>query len=284
MISRIGPGQYARTGAVADTLINAGITPALAVEIDIAVQNRLRNQSVVQMGRVRPIGDWDPESVRRETAAELESRFEALPGTGRTVALVGPPGSGKTTSLVKLAIAEGLKARRQVRVISTDHYRIAAAAQLQTYSEILALPFTLAETTVALEHAVDSAPPDALVLIDTPGYTAASAEESGDELATFLRHRQDIDTHLVLTASTRPADLRRTVDAFARFRPTRLLFTHLDETDSSAAIFCEAARTGLPLSYFGTGQLVPEDLEPACKSRVIDWLVRELPQPCEAVA
>jgi flagellar biosynthesis protein FlhF len=79
-------------------------------------------------------------------------------------------------------------------------------------------------------------------------------------------------------------DLRRVADLFEAFRPTKLLFSHLDETDSTAAIFSEAARTGKPLSFFSTGQLVPEDLESASKSRVTESLVLELPQPCEAVA
>jgi flagellar biosynthesis protein FlhF len=171
-----------------------------------------------------------------------------------------------------------------VRLISTDNYRIATAAQLQTYAELLGAPFTLAETTTALAHAIDSAPADALLLIDTPGFSAASMDESGTELAGFFRGRQDIDTHLVLTASMRLADLRRVVDRFEAFQPAKLLFTRLDETDSSAAIFSVAARTAKPLSFFGTGQLVPEDLEPAQKEKVTRLLARELPQPCEAVA
>jgi flagellar biosynthesis protein FlhF len=83
----------------------------------------------------------------------------------------------------------------------------------------------------------------------------------------------------------RPSDLRRVVDLFEAFRPAKLLFTHLDEADSTASMFSEAARTGKPLSFFATGQLVPEDLEAATKARVTESLVLELPlQPCEAVA
>ena len=287
MVSRIGSAGAAPTAhshPVADALLKTGIDPQLAAEIDLAVQQKLRNRNPIQNGRVKPISDWDPATVAQEAAAEMEARFEVLPEIGRVAALVGPPGAGKTTTLIKLAITQGLAARRRVHLISTDHYRIAAAAQLQTYAQILGTPFTLAETAAALAHAIEAAPPEALVLIDTPGHTAASLEESGSDLAAFLAGRQDIDTHLILTATHRLTDLRRTVDLFQRFAPAKLLFTHLDETDSTAAIFSEAARTRKPLSFFSTGQVVPEDFESASKGRVTGSLVLELPQPCEAVA
>lgn len=286
MVSRIGaPSSSApRTTSVADSLLNAGIAPRLAAEIDLAVQQRLRNRGALQAGRIKPISDWDPATILNEAIAEIQTRFEVAPEAGRVTALVGPPGSGKTTALIKLAVTHGLAAQRPVRLISTDHYRIAAAAQLETYADILGAPFTLAETSVALAHAIEAAPPEALVLIDTPGHTAPSLEESGSDLAGFLSSRQDIDTHLVLTATMRLLDLRRIVDLFEAFRPGKLLFSHLDETDSTAALFSEAARTGKPLSFFSTGQLVPEDFESATKARVTQSLVLELPQPCEAVA
>ena len=264
--------------------MKAGVTRALAAEIDLAVQQRLRGRGPVRIGRPKSMPAWSAVDLNRETLAELESRFEVAPETGRITVLVGPPGAGKTSALVKLAVTRGLAAQRPVRLLSIDHYRIAAAEQLRTYAAILGVPFTLAETTVALAQAIDAAPPETLLLIDTPGYTAASLEESAQDLASFLRGRRDIDTHLVLTASMRQADLQRTVDLFQVFQPAKLLFTRLDETDSTGAMFCEAARTGKPLSFLSTGQVIPEDMEPATKARITSFLVRELPQALEAVA
>jgi flagellar biosynthesis protein FlhF len=269
---------------IGEVLSNAGITQALAAEIDLAVQQRLRSRGVVQIGRPKSMPAWSAEDRIQETIAELESRIEVAPETGRITALVGPPGAGKTSALVKLAVTRGIAAQRPVRLLSVDHYRIAAAEQLRTYAAILGVPFTLAETTVALAQAIDAAPPETLLLIDTPGFTAASLEESGQDLVSFLRERRDIDMHLVLTASMRPPDLERTVDLFQAFQPAKLLFTRLDETDATGSMFCEAARTGKPLSFFSTGQVIPEDMEPATKARIIAHLVQELPKALRAVA
>jgi flagellar biosynthesis protein FlhF len=104
------------------------------------------------------------------------------------------------------------------------------------------------------------------------------------DLAAFLTRRQDIDTHLVLTASMRPDDLHRLADRYAAFSPAKLLFTKLDETTSTAAILCEAAARQLPLSFFSDGLLIPEDIKPASKERIISPLVRHLPDGLRRVA
>src|SRR4051794_33631553 len=158
------------------------------------------------------------------------------------------------------AVAQGLAAGRMVHLLSIDNYRIGGAQQLQAYAAILGVPFTAVDTPLALAGAIASAPPSALVLIDTPGYSAADLRDAGGGLAQFLSNRQDIDTHLVLTASMRAVDVARLARRFDVFRPAKLLFTHLDDTESYASIFCEAARSGRPLSFFCHGQQVPEDL------------------------
>jgi len=77
----------------------------------------------------------------------------------------------------------------------------------------------------------------------------------------------------VLTASMKPADLTRVIDAYEVFRPQRLIFTRLDETGSFGPILNELVRTGKALSFFSTGQRIPEDLETVTRERLVQLLL-----------
>jgi flagellar biosynthesis protein FlhF len=269
---------------VVQALMDAGVEPALAREIVDTARQRLTRLSVPRIGFPRPAAGSDVQNLLVEAAEEISAHFEVNPEIGRVTALIGPPGCGKTTTLVKLAIQQGVARGRAVRLISTDTHRIGGAEQLRAYATILGATFHAVESTAALAQAIEAAAPETLVLIDTPGYSAAMLRDLGGDLAAFLNRRQDIDTHLVLTASTRIEDLHKTARLYDSFRPAKLLFTKLDETNSLAAVFCAAARCNYPISFLCAGQSIPEDLEPASKEKITEALVRQLPSAMEAAA
>jgi flagellar biosynthesis protein FlhF len=222
----------------------------------------------------------DEESALR---SELAGRFHVAGGIGgagigevwsgqKILALAGPSGVGKTTTIAKLAVAYGLRARRPVQLLSMDNYRIAASEQLRSFAAILGVGFQAPETPGALAQAIEECRNKDLILIDTPGYGAGDGANASD-LAAFLAAHPQIETHLVLSCSAKPADLSRVVDWFEIFRPSRLLFTRVDETRTFGAILNESARRGLPVSFLCTGPLVPDDLEVASKERVIDLIL-----------
>jgi flagellar biosynthesis protein FlhF len=282
--SQTESGARRNLARVAGELVEAGVEPALARDIAESVMRRMHRRPVLDISRPRAAMERDDSSLSAELREELAARCPVQSELGPVTALVGPPGAGKTTTLVKLAVSRGLAAGKAVRLVTVDTLRIGAAAQLETFASILDVPFQAVETPAALAQVIDYAPANTLVLIDTPGYSASLFAELGGDLANLLARRQEIDTHLVLTASMRPEALRQAADLYGAFRPSKLLFTHLDEATSYAAMFCEAARRELPLSFFATGQSVPEDLEPADVRRISDALVWQLPKAMQAIA
>jgi flagellar biosynthesis protein FlhF len=273
-----------RQSLIERVLLDAGLEAALAAEIGAAAELRISRRSVLEISRPRKPLEWDPDVVVQETEQEIGDRFRTQSELGRVTLLTGPPGAGKTTTLVKLAVSRGIAGGRAVRIVSADTQRIGAAEQLRTFAAILGVPFQTVESMAALAQSIDSAPAGSMLLVDTPGLSPALLNDLGGNLANLLDSRQDIDTHLVLTANARLIDLERAVERFRMFRPSRLIFTKLDETDSLGAAFSIAARHDKPISYFCNGQLIPEDIQPASRSFLVEALVSRLPEVLRAAA
>jgi flagellar biosynthesis protein FlhF len=189
----------------------------------------------------------------------------------RVIAFVGPTGSGKTTTLAKLATHCRIGKNRSVSIITADTYRIAAIEQIRTFADIvkanLHVVFSADEAALAMKACAR----DDLVFIDTAGRSRRNAEHM-EELKSFLSRMQPDEVHLVLSATTKDSDLAATISRYREIGSDRLLFTKLDETACLGNVFNAVERSAMPVSFLTFGQNVPDDIELAQPARFVERL------------
>jgi flagellar biosynthesis protein FlhF len=181
---------------------------------------------------------------------------------GGVVALVGPTGVGKTTTIAKLAAHYTLRhGPRQVALITTDSYRIGAFEQLRTFAMILDLPVRLVSSREELQDAIAGYSDKSLVLIDTAGMSQRDMRLS-QQFALF-DVAPAIKTYLVLSANAQVAMLEEAVIAFGKAPLAGSILTKVDEATRLGGVFSVLYDHKLPLAYVSNGQRVPEDLQVA---------------------
>lgn len=175
------------------------------------------------------------------------------------VALVGPTGVGKTTTVAKLAYTFSEKSRYKTGIITVDQYRIAAVEQLRTYARIMSIPFRSAQTPAELKECVEAFKAQDVILIDTAGRSQRDTAKI-DELRSFLKVVEPDETHLVLTCTAQPANIVDIVKNFSVFDFNHVILTKLDEAVDFGLILTVMAKVRAGLSYVTTGQRVPGDI------------------------
>jgi flagellar biosynthesis protein FlhF len=178
----------------------------------------------------------------------------------RAVAFIGPPGRGKTTSLVKVAVRYGLGTGTPVRIYSAGAHGVGGAEQMARYAAILGVPFQSIESYDNLQLALNGDRWKGLILIDTPGAVVSDRQEM-EAMMRFFARRPAIERHLVLRADARSADMQYMFSRFRAIQPSRLFFTGVDEVQGLGAVVETMIRGGIPSAFFGTGPRIPEDLE-----------------------
>lgn len=186
---------------------------------------------------------------------------------------VGPTGVGKTTTIAKLASRFALELGRKTLLITLDTYRIGAAEQLRIYADLIGIPLLVVHNTAELDRRLQEHAEAEMILIDTVG-RAHSRLHQLQELAEYVREKEWIEKHLVLSLATKPLDLREITDAYELFFGIdKLLFTKLDETLTSGAAANELVRTQKPLSYMTNGQNVPQDIQIPTPASFAEFIV-----------
>lgn len=189
-------------------------------------------------------------------------------GSGRrVVALVGPTGVGKTTTLAKLAAHYVLGRRQNVALITADTYRVAAVEQLRTYADILGAPLEVVYDAKELEAAVERQRHRELILVDTAGRSPRNVEQM-QELVHDLKVLKADEIYLVLSMTSSPGDAERILESYLPTGVQRVIFTKWDEANTPGMVYNIAYKYKIPLSYITCGQNVPDDIEIADPDKI----------------
>lgn len=249
------------------TLISSGVEAHLAAE--------LTEQINIAHGR-EELGD--EKLIHKELIQRISQKIKVrLPETRRkdrakVVALIGPTGVGKTTTLAKLATSYRFWGDANTAIISADTYRVAALEQIKTFAAIAGLPMEAVYQPGAMPTAIGRHYHRDVLFVDTPGRSQSDTPKL-EELAAFLNAAEADERLLCLSVNIRPEDQLDIIERYSRLNPTGIIFTKLDDSRHPGGVLTVAERTNIPLTYLTCGQNVPDDLVAANPQRLAELLI-----------
>lgn len=236
------------------------VQASVAEEIAQNLVNRVRQTLSIEQ-------QSDPQRVREELARFIAERLPVcgpitLAGSRapKIVALVGPTGVGKTTTIAKLAAEFAIRQHRRVGVITLDTGRIGAVESLRAYTRVMEVPLHLADLPSEFKEAVAKLADREVIFVDTPG-CGMMDRAALDNLSAMFKAAEPDEVHLVLSTTADVALLEATLSRFRILNADRVVFTKLDEAIGFGAILSSLERAEARLSYVTTGQRITNDLE-----------------------
>lgn len=250
--------------ALQESLIEMEVEPALAAEAIGAAYSEFRmafkQESPAEAAANEP-GERESALLARNLAERIRvtGGIRLRPGRPTTVALVGPTGVGKTTSLAKLAALAKIQQGKKVGIISADSFRMGANEQLELFGRTAGIPvkpvFSPADVAQAQREFADFD----LILVDTAG-RSHTHKEMWRELQGLLHCLAPDEVHLVLSGPTRMRELWHQYGLYRDLGAASIIFTKLDECLSLGCLYNLARRAEAPLSYLCNGQVIPDHI------------------------
>lgn len=211
------------------------------------------------------------ESFRELLIKEIKVSNKDLRGK---IALIGPTGVGKTTTIAKLAGRLALIEKKKVGLITIDTYRIGAVEQLKTYAEIMNIPFKVVITLKEMEEAIKEFEDCDVVLIDTTGRSSKNTMQIS-ELRAFIQKINADNISLVISGTTKNKDIDTILRGYSEVNYENIIITKLDETTSYGSIYNIIKKSNKEIAYITTGQNVPDDIRTPSINEVCKLILGE---------
>ncbi|TGK85367.1 flagellar biosynthesis protein FlhF [Leptospira bourretii] len=274
------PERHPHIQRLIDRLLNEGMSSNFLDEMAIALERRL---SAVDLTRYA--------NVTEKAVTYLEERiqidsdlFSGTPrGKRKVIFFVGPTGSGKTTSIAKLAAKYSLHMGKKVSLYTTDNYRIAAIDQLKFYADAMGLPFYAAKDLRKWKETIVRDGSE-LILVDTAGYSHRKSEnlEKLQEFYQVFGEKDYIETVLVLSSTVSKDNALAVANAYESVGYKRILLTKLDEAEFLGSVVELADTIHREFAFLSVGQDVPFDILNASKKLLAECVI--FPEKLKGIA
>lgn len=256
---------------IKEKLIKDGMTPDYVEEI---LEKADKHLSYIDKAKSNSVNEKIGEVLEERTSIDSDLFSGTGRGKRKIVFLIGPTGSGKTTTIAKLAAKYFLHMGRMVSLYTTDNYRIAAIEQLKRYADTMEIPFYAVKDMGKFKENL-SRDGSELILIDTAGYNHKNPDFI-DKMNTYHKSfgdRDQVENILVLPSILSVSTMKSVIEAYDQIGYKRIILSKLDETDAISPALELADSHGKSFAYFSVGQEVPFDIIPASKKIFADLVL-----------
>jgi flagellar biosynthesis protein FlhF len=261
--------KYERMPALPDTLkqpymqlVSSGVEDKIAMNIMQSIYGKLTGEQLQN----RTITERHFLSVLESLIQTTESVISKQESQ-RIIALVGPTGVGKTTTIAKLSAKDKLFRNLDVAVISIDTYRLGAIQQMQIFTDVAKIPMEIVYKPEEMTAVLQKFRNKQIIYIDTVGRSQRNQKDL-DELQTFIDAACPHEVHLVINASIDAKSGLDILKKFGQLKPTRIIFSKVDETASLGNILNILNGQNIPVSYMTNGQTIPDDISSASAVKI----------------
>ncbi|MDX1959110.1 MAG: flagellar biosynthesis protein FlhF [Leptospiraceae bacterium] len=246
-----------------EKLIREGMSPDYVEDI---IQKVDKHLSYIDKAKASSVQEKLAELVEDRISVDADLFSSTPRGKRKIIFLIGPTGSGKTTTIAKLAAKYFLHMGRMVSLYTTDNYRIAAIEQLKRYADTMDIPFQAIKDTKKFRESLNRDGSE-LILIDTAGYNHKNPDfyAKMEMFQEAFSEKDQVENILVLSATASYSNMKSVIEAYETVGYKRIILTKIDEADYLSSILELADTHNKTMAYFSIGQEVPFDIVPATK-------------------
>jgi len=264
------PANTARSGK--DNLFAEVFQHLLAQEVKRDIANDIVDALSAEYSAGGRFGTTDQviskiSNLLKQRRPGTETRQHTTPGC-RVLAVAGPTGVGKTTTIAKLAARHAIGGHKNVAIISLDSDRVGGREDLKVYAKAIGVPFRAAATPSAFIAAVSELQEFDMVLVDTSGFNP-NRQDQIDDIRACLEAVDGIEIHLALSTVAKESDLRKTLRCLNTLDVHNLIFTKLDESCTYGNLINVLTQHPLPLSFVTNGREVPDSIEIGSMDKIV---------------